>query len=106
MIIILYDSRYFPDIFQIFSRYFSDIFIYSLYMLYDLYTQITYNSNYDYHIMIPDIFQIFCRYFSDIFIYSLYMLYDLYTQITYNSNYYILKIDILKYTYINVCIIL
>ena len=34
------------------------------------------------------------------------MLYDLYTQITYNSNYYILKIDILRYTYINVCIIL
>ena len=46
------------------------------------------------------------RYFPDIFIYALYMLYDLYTQITYNSNYYILKIDILRYTYINVCIIL
>ena len=54
----------------------------------------------------PDIFQIFFRYFPDIFIYALYMLYDLYTQITYNSNYYILKIDILRYTYINVCIIL
>ena len=30
------------------------------------------------------------------------MLYDLYIQITYNSNYYILKIDILRYTYINI----
>ena len=39
--------------------------------------------------MIPDIFQIF-----------------LYIHITYNSNYYILKIDILRYTYINVRIIL
>ena len=39
--------------------------------------------------MIPDIFQIL-----------------LYIHITYNSNYYILEIDILKYTYINVRIIL
>ena len=46
------------------------------------------------------------RYFPDIFIYDLYMLYDLYIQITYNSNYYILKIDILRYTYISICIIL